>query len=75
MARYRFVTDYRSHIGSFAAGDVIEFDDPALVAWIGRDVPGCIEPEPEPALERAVQTPPHDRQVRRGRNRTEASTP
>lgn len=60
---YRFVKRYRSAFGHWLAGDVADFDA-ETAAWLLRDEPGCIEPvEPEPET-RAVETPPHDRQIK-----------
>lgn len=70
MGRYRFVTDYRSGAGQWAAGELVELTDD-LAAWLGRDVPGCLEPvvdepEPEPEPEpRAIEAPPADRMQRK----------
>lgn len=74
MARYRFVSDYRSHVGAWSAGDVAEFDDPELVAWINRDVAGCLVSADEPEPERAIDAPPHDRQIKSARNRSIVGT-
>lgn len=57
--QYRFVKPYRSDFGTYAAGDVIEFD-PDTAAWLLRDEPGCIEP----VESRAIEAAPHDRQMK-----------
>ena len=62
---FRFLTDYRSHIGAWKAGDVAEFDADTA-AWIQRDVPGCLEAETPPETEpetRTVEAPPQDRMM------------
>ncbi len=61
--QYRFTVNYTSSFGTWAKGDLAEFDD-ATAAWLLRDVAGCIEPvEAEP--ERAIEKPEHDRQMKR----------
>lgn len=71
MPRYRFLLDYRSHAGAWAAGDAADLSAD-LAAWLSRDSPGCIEEivdapeqpeEPEPT-ERALDAPPADRMVK-----------
>ena len=60
--QYRFTCRYHSEFGSWAEGDVAEFDD-RTAAWLLRDVAGCIvavEPEPE----RAIKHAPKDRQLK-----------
>ncbi len=70
MRSYRFTRRYRSHLGTWKAGEVVVFDD-TTAAWLNRDSPGCIEPVEEP--ERAMDAPPQDRQVKRApRKRSKA---
>lgn len=59
MARYRFTEPYASHIGSWETGEVAEFDNDTA-EWLQRDAPGCIEPEPSRAIDKA----PNDRQIK-----------
>lgn len=64
---YRFTCSYNSSFGTWAAGDVAEFDDDTA-AWLLRDVAGCIEPvEPEPEA-RAIKSAPKDRQIKKAAN-------
>ena len=62
---YRFLVNYRSHIGTWKAGDLAELDA-ETVAWLQRDVPGCLEaatpPEAEPET-RTADAPPQDRMI------------
>ena len=66
MTQYRFTKRYRSAFGTYAAGDLADFDD-ETAAWLLRDEPGCLEaatlPEAEPEA-RAVEAPPQNRQVK-----------
>lgn len=69
--QYRFTCHYKSGAGAWREGDVAELDD-QTAAWFLRDVEGCIVPvdaqdapdEAEPQ-ERALDTPEHDRQLKR----------
>lgn len=68
---YRFTCDYSSSVGTWAAGEVAEIDDDTA-AWLLRDVADCIvvvgpqddagAPEGE---SRSLDTPSHDRQLKR----------
>lgn len=74
MQTYRFITAYKSGIGTWAEGDTAELDDDTA-AWLLRDVAGCIEPveaeapanpeADEVTEERALDAPQHDRQLKR----------
>lgn len=56
--------------GTLGPGDVMHFDDDALAQWHLRDAPECfsLTPPDEPE-ERALEAPPADRMVRRGKTR------
>lgn len=69
--QYRFTCNYQSGAGSWRQGETAELSDD-LAAWLLRDVAGCIEPveaetpaEPEPAQERDLSAPQHDRRLKR----------
>lgn len=69
MQRYRFTCNYKSAFGTWTAGDTAEFDD-ETAAWLLRDVAGCIvalsdAPGTAEAEPRSLDTPAHDRQLKR----------
>lgn len=70
--QYRFTCDYSSGAGTWAAGEIAEFDDDTA-DWLLRDVAGCIVPVDAPDDEdttRQQTAPQHDRQLKRApRNR------
>jgi hypothetical protein len=77
MKRYLVTRYYRSHIGEFQKGKVLELEDD-LAAWMNRDSKGVLElipPNPPaeivaaPAPERAIEQPPKDRMVRGAKKR------
>lgn len=72
----RYIVGRYHRIGSveYQAGQVLEIDDPEYAAWLGRDMRGyltLVVPEPEP--QRAIETPPHDRQARKPARRRGAA--
>jgi len=69
--RYRFTCNYKSGAGSWSKGDEEAFDD-TTAAWLLRDVAGCIvavdapdAPDATEAASRALDTPAHDRQLKK----------
>ena len=74
---YRVTGKYRAGaLGPWQAGDVIELDD-QTAEWVKRDCPGIIAdltPSLSPTRrgeegERALDAPPGDRMVKKGRTR------
>ena len=74
MPRYIVQHDYKSHVAHHSAGQVVEMDAD-LGDWFNRDSPGVLKlieerpPEPEPVETRAIEVPPKDRMVRKGKTR------
>lgn len=70
MGKFRVTQNYRSGLGIFDAGDVVELADD-FAAHINRDAPGTLEPAYEalPPAERAPDAPPADRMVKSARRR------
>ena len=61
VKKYRVLKDYRSHITSLKAGDVLELID-QLADWFNRDAPGTLEeiilePPEAPQVDRMVKAP------------------
>ena len=69
MNRYRFTKPYSSHYGTFAVGAVVELSDEDA-AWLMRDSMGGLELVVSPPQEpRGVETPQHDRMMRKRKKR------
>ena len=68
--RLRVVGYYHSGDVTYQAGQIIDIDSDT-VEWLLRDANGLIERIPEPTVVNveAIEAPPHDRMVRRGRRR------
>lgn len=76
--RYIVKRDYKSHIGEYRAGQVLDIADPEYAAWLARDMGGYLEavvetpPVAPPVTEqpvRAVAAAPQDRMVKRASKR------
>ena len=74
MPRYIVQSDYQSHAAKWSAGQIAELDADKA-DWFNRDSPGVLKlieerpPEPEPVETRAIEAPPKDRMVRKGKTR------
>lgn len=69
MPRYRFTTDYRSDAGAWKAGEEAELDE-ATIAWLNRDIPGCVEPVEDDDTPTRQQPKRQNRQQRGKQNRS-----
>lgn len=48
--RYIVKRDYKSHVGEYRAGQIIEIADPEYAAWLARDMGGYLEAIAQPPL-------------------------
>lgn len=70
--KYTLTRDYHSYrAGPWREGEVVNLDDQELIAWIGRDAPGVLEPYTE---KRQVEES-KDRMVKGKQKRTKEPPP
>jgi hypothetical protein len=71
--RYIMTAYYKSHVGEYQAGTVLDIADADFAAWLTRDSMGALQPivdaPPAPVVERASDKPQHDRQMKTPKNK------